>query len=199
MNKLLIFAIFCFSLSVIAQQPPQVKAVAAQTKAQATATVASKTEKKPEAKKAEDQKDVKQTSLVEDVIEFYKSSEKVRTELKNTALTYYNETTNSPYFQIGKCTVAGLLIYYGAKQFKSFTMPEQNARMGELEVGLGNPFAEARPLAIFKFLKSRENFKTWCKDPLTKAGVKILVGNVLLTKQIMEGVSLYQKAVKRFL
>lgn len=165
------------------------------------ATAANKTEaaKKPEEKKSEDQKNVKQTSFAQDVKEFYKSTEKTRTTLKNKALSYYNDTTNSPYFQVGKCTVAGLLVYYGVKQFKSFTVPQQNARMGEFEIGVGNPFAEARPKGLLNFLKDRQNFISWYRDPVTKAGVKILIGNVLLTKQVMEGVSLYQKVVKRYL
>lgn len=193
MKKIFLLSGLCLSLSLLAQQPPA-KFVAPTPKASAVKPAA-----KPEEKKVEEKKDVKQTSLIEDAKEFYKSTEKTRTELKNKAITYYNGTTNSPYFQIGKCTVAGLFLYYGVKQFKSFTLPQQNARMGEFEIGVGNPFAEDRPKAIYHFLTRQENFKTWLKDPVTKSGIKIVVGSLMLTKQIMEGVSLYQKAVKRYL
>lgn len=164
-------------------------------KAPAAAAVANKAEavKKPEEKKIEE------TSMIEDLKLLYKNTEAARTKIKNHAIAQYNTITNSDYFQIGKCTVAGLFLYYGAKQFHSFTLPETNAALGGLSVGTGNPFAEGRPQVIYHFLTSRENFGNWLKNPITKASIKILLGSLMLKKQTMETVSLYNKAVKRYL
>lgn len=163
----------------------------------AAAPVATKAEalKKAEEKKHEV---TKETTFVQDLTELYKNTENARTEIKKNFAKYYNQTTSSPYFQIGKCTVAGLLVYYGVEQLKSFTRP-QAVSDDLMRLVAHNPFAEQQSKSLLSFLRNRQNFIAWTKDPVTKASVKIIVGNLLLTKQIMEGVGLYQKAVKRFL
>lgn len=186
MKKIFLLSGLCLSLSLLAQQPP------AKVVAPAPKGAAVKPGAKPEEKKVEE------TSMIEDLKLLYKSTETARTKIKNHAIAQYNTITNSDAFQLGKCAVGGLLVYYGTKQLQSFTATTVNGG-GLVQIGIDNPFDEARPAVIYQFLRDRENFKTWLKDPVTKAGMKIVLGAWLLKKPIFSLAAAYDKAVKRYL
>lgn len=153
---------------------------------------------KAETLKKVEEKKVEETSMIEDLKLLYKSTEAARTKIKYHAVAQYNTITNSDAFQLGKCAVGGLLVYYGTKQLQSFTATTVDGG-GLVQIGINNPFAENRPDVIYKFLRDRDNFKIWLKDPVTKAGMKIVVGALLLKKPIMILAATYDKAVKKFL
>lgn len=170
--------------------------LAAGTTSPAKAVVAPVATKAETLKKVEEKK-VEETSMIEDLKLLYKSTEAARTKIKNHAVAQYNIITNSDTFQLGKCAVGGLLVYYGTKQLQSFTTTKVNGGLGE--IAINNPFAEDRPKVIYQFLRNRDNFKIWLKDPVTKAGMKIVVGAFLVKKPIMSLAAAYDKAVKKFL